>query len=92
MEPTPEQTAFMAKNWRDLIKPRGLVVDQESLTNTYGKFTVEPFERGFGTTVGNSLRRILLRGRADDRVRRHLLVNARWHPLHPLHIVIPVAP
>jgi hypothetical protein len=37
-----------------------LEVDQESLTSTYGKFVAEPFERGFGTTVGNSLRRILL--------------------------------
>jgi DNA-directed RNA polymerase subunit alpha len=35
-------------------------VDQKSLTNTFGRFTAEPFERGFGTTVGNSLRRILL--------------------------------
>jgi DNA-directed RNA polymerase subunit alpha len=48
------------KNWRDLIKPRGLTVDQESLTNTYGKFVAEPLERGFGITLGNSLRRVLL--------------------------------
>ena len=52
--------AIVTKNWRDLIKPRGLVVDQESLTNTYGKFVAEPLERGFGITLGNSLRRILL--------------------------------
>jgi DNA-directed RNA polymerase subunit alpha len=51
---------FMAKNWRDLIKPRRLDVDQDSLTNTYGKFIAEPLERGFGTTLGNSLRRVLL--------------------------------
>ncbi|MFZ5468064.1 MAG: DNA-directed RNA polymerase subunit alpha [Myxococcota bacterium] len=51
---------FVAKNWRDLIKPRRLDVDQESLTNTYGKFVAEPLERGFGTTLGNSLRRVLL--------------------------------
>ncbi len=40
--------------------PRKLECDQESLTATYGKFTAEPFERGFGTTIGNSLRRVLL--------------------------------
>jgi DNA-directed RNA polymerase subunit alpha len=52
--------AFNAKNWRDLIKPRRLEVDAESLTQTYGKFVAEPLERGFGTTLGNSLRRVLL--------------------------------
>ncbi len=50
----------MYKNWRDLIKPKKLQVEAESLTNTYGKFYAEPFERGFGTTLGNSLRRVLL--------------------------------
>ena len=49
-----------AKNWRDLIKPRKLEVDADSLTNTYGKFVAEPLERGFGTTLGNSVRRVLL--------------------------------
>jgi DNA-directed RNA polymerase subunit alpha len=52
--------ANIAKNWRDLIKPRGLSVDQDSLSDTYGKFIAEPLERGFGTTLGNSLRRVLL--------------------------------
>jgi DNA-directed RNA polymerase subunit alpha len=52
--------AIVTRNWRDLIKPRGLVVDPESLTNTYGKFVAEPLERGFGITLGNSLRRVLL--------------------------------
>jgi DNA-directed RNA polymerase subunit alpha len=51
---------FVAKNWRDLIKPRRLDVEQESLSGTYGKFIAEPLERGFGTTLGNSLRRVLL--------------------------------
>ncbi|MBX7096266.1 MAG: DNA-directed RNA polymerase subunit alpha [Myxococcaceae bacterium] len=51
---------FNAKNWRDLIKPRKLEVESETLTNTYGKFVAEPLERGFGTTLGNSLRRVLL--------------------------------
>jgi DNA-directed RNA polymerase subunit alpha len=50
----------MFKNWRELIKPKRLQVDADSLTASYGKFTAEPFERGFGTTMGNSLRRVLL--------------------------------
>jgi DNA-directed RNA polymerase subunit alpha len=50
----------MYKNWRDLIRPKQLQVEKETLSNTYGKFFAEPFERGFGTTLGNSLRRILL--------------------------------
>lgn len=50
----------MYRNWRDLIRPKRLQVEAESLTNNYGKFYAEPFERGFGTTLGNSLRRVLL--------------------------------
>lgn len=50
----------MYRNWRDLIKPKKLQFEAESLTSTYGKFYAEPFERGFGTTIGNSLRRVLL--------------------------------
>jgi len=48
------------KNWKALIKPKRLEVDEETLTDYYGKFVVEPLERGFGMTLGNSLRRILL--------------------------------
>lgn len=47
------------KNWRDLIKPRKVEIDADSNAG-YGKFIVEPLERGFGTTLGNSLRRVLL--------------------------------
>lgn len=50
----------MYKNWRDLIKPKQLQVEKDTLSTTYGKFYAEPFERGFGTTLGNSLRRVLL--------------------------------
>ena len=46
--------------WRGFQKPKRLAVDTESLTEKYGKFSAQPFERGFGTTVGNSLRRTLL--------------------------------
>jgi DNA-directed RNA polymerase subunit alpha len=48
------------KNWRSLIKPKGIEVDKESLSDTYGRFVAKPLERGFGTTIGNSLRRVLL--------------------------------
>jgi len=51
---------LVARNWRELIRPRSVPVDQESLSDTYGKFVVEPLERGFGITLGNSLRRVLL--------------------------------
>jgi len=46
--------------WRGLELPGVVAADQATLTDTYGRFTAEPFERGFGTTVGNSLRRVLL--------------------------------
>ena len=46
--------------WRGLELPSIVECDRETLTSTYGKFIAEPFERGFGVTVGNSLRRILL--------------------------------
>ena len=46
-------------NWRNLIKPRRVERD-DKCTATYGKFVIRPLERGFGTTIGNSLRRILL--------------------------------
>ncbi len=49
-----------SRNWRELIKPKRIEIDQETNTNTYGKFVCEPLERGFGITVGNALRRILL--------------------------------
>ena len=49
-----------AKNWRELIKPKTIVVEEETHTDSYGKFVCEPLERGFGLTIGNSLRRILL--------------------------------
>jgi DNA-directed RNA polymerase subunit alpha len=49
-----------ARNWRELIKPKTIIIDEDSRTNFYGKFVCEPLERGFGVTIGNSLRRILL--------------------------------
>jgi DNA-directed RNA polymerase subunit alpha len=46
--------------WRGLELPSLVTCDQKSLSSTYGKFVAEPFERGFGSTIGNGLRRILL--------------------------------
>ena len=54
-----EETPFY-KNWTELIQPERLEVDKASHTESYGKFACQPLERGFATTIGNSLRRILL--------------------------------
>ena len=51
---------FMSKNWTSLIRPVGLEIDNDSLNEGYGKFVAKPLERGYGLTIGNSLRRILL--------------------------------
>ena len=48
------------KFWREMIKPKGFEVDRDSLRDDYAKFIIRPLERGFGVTLGNSLRRILL--------------------------------
>ena len=46
--------------WRGFQKPKRLVANTDSLTDKYGQFSAQPFERGFGTTIGNALRRVLL--------------------------------
>ena len=46
--------------WKGFQKPKRLEVDREDQTDTFGRFTAQPFERGFATTVGNALRRVLL--------------------------------
>src|ERR1700694_3917173 len=46
--------------WKGFQKPKRLATDTSSLTDKYGMFWAQPFERGFGTTVGNALRRVLL--------------------------------
>ena len=50
----------MRIRWRGFELPSTVTCEKESLTSTYGKFVAEPFERGFGTTIGNSIRRALL--------------------------------
>ena len=46
--------------WKNLIKPKGFELEKDSLTATYGKFTIRPLERGYGLTLGNAIRRVLL--------------------------------
>jgi len=48
------------RNWRELIKPERIEVDRDKHTEAYGKFVCQPLERGFASTIGNSLRRVLL--------------------------------
>jgi DNA-directed RNA polymerase subunit alpha len=50
----------MQRNWRSLIRPKRIEVDEKTHTRFYGEFTCQPLERGFGITLGNALRRILL--------------------------------
>ncbi len=64
----------MRIRWRGLELPSQVVADRKTLSATYGKFTAEPFERGFGVTIGNSLRRILLsslEGSAVTQIKLH---------------------
>lgn len=51
---------MISRNWRDMIRPKGITMETESSNEFYGKFVCEPLERGFGLTIGNSLRRVLL--------------------------------
>jgi len=55
-----QETVPFYRNWRELITPDPVKIDQENRTDSYGKFVCQPLERGFATTIGNSLRRILL--------------------------------
>ncbi len=50
----------MQRNWSSLIRPRRIDVDESTHTRLYGEFTIQPLERGYGVTLGNSLRRVLL--------------------------------
>jgi len=63
--------------WRGLELPSQVTCDVASLTRTYGKFSAEPFERGFGTTIGNGLRRILLSSLEGSAVTQIKIQNAQ---------------
>ncbi len=51
---------FVAKNWSSMIRPVTLENDGDAVKANYGKFVAKPLERGYGQTLGNSLRRVLL--------------------------------
>jgi DNA-directed RNA polymerase subunit alpha len=77
----------MHKNWTELIRPKKLDIDPETHTRFYGKFTCEPLERGFGTTLGNALRRVLLsslRGAAITSVK----LKGIFHEFSPIPGII----
>jgi DNA-directed RNA polymerase subunit alpha len=63
--------------WRGLELPSQVICDTSSLTRTYGKFIAEPFERGFGTTVGNGLRRILISSLEGSAITQFKVHNAQ---------------
>ncbi len=73
----------MRIRWRGLELPSRVVRDEQVSTETYGKFSAEPFERGFGTTVGNSLRRILLSSLEGAAV-THLRIKGAEHEFSSL--------
>lgn len=68
----------MRVRWRGLELPNRIQADRETLTDSYGLFTVEPFERGFGHTIGNSLRRVLLSSLEGSAVTR-VKINGVQH-------------
>ena len=70
--------AVLQSNWRELIKPKRLEVEEKSLTPTYGKFFGEPFERGYGTTIGNALRRVLLSSLQGAAIVAVRVLQLRW--------------
>lgn len=49
-----------ARNWSELVKPDQILREEETASGTHGKFVCEPLERGYGTTIGNAMRRVLL--------------------------------
>src|SRR5271154_3303277 len=73
----------MRMRWRGLELPSRVVRDEQVSTDNYGKFSAEPFERGFGTTVGNSLRRILLSSREGAAV-THIQLKGAEHEFSSL--------
>src|SRR5512136_896089 len=50
----------MQRNWRSLIRPKRIEIDEKTHNKSYAEFTIQPLERGYGITLGNSLRRVLL--------------------------------
>ena len=68
----------MRIRWRNFELPNRVTVDEGTRSETYGRFHAEPFERGFGTTVGNGLRRILL-GSLEGTAVTHVKIGGVQH-------------
>jgi DNA-directed RNA polymerase subunit alpha len=77
----------MRIRWRGLELPSKVAADKETASEVYGKFVAEPFERGFGNTIGNSLRRVLLSSLEGSAVTRIRIKNA-LHEFTPLKGVL----
>jgi len=73
----------MRMRWRNLELPTRVTVDRDTLSDVYGKFIVEPFERGFGHTIGNGLRRVLLSSIEGTAV-RWISVKGAEHEFQPV--------
>ena len=59
-EESTDENPFFAKNWMSIAKPKKLQFESQDLKSDYAKFSLDPLEPGFGTTIGHSLRRVLL--------------------------------
>ncbi len=73
----------MGIKWKDFQMPKRLECDEATYTPTYGKFIAEPFERGFGVTLGNSLRRILLSS-IEGSAATSIKIDAIMHEFSPI--------
>lgn len=76
-----------SRNWKELVKPEKIVSEEENRSDTYAKFICEPLERGYGTTIGNAMRRVLLaslQGAAFVAVK----IAGAPHEFHTLHGIL----
>ena len=77
----------MGIRWKTFETPKRLEVDKSTLTPTYGKFEAEPFERGYGTTIGNALRRVLISS-IDGSAVTNLKIDGMLHEFSHLEGVL----
>ena len=84
-----EQTEVNTKNWKSLIKPAKLDV-QLSDDKSYAKIIAEPLEKGYGLTLGNSLRRILLSSIRGTAVTAIQHPTNSWHPIRFFLYLLPI--
>src|SRR5262249_7576939 len=74
--------------WKGFQKPKRLAAEPESLTDKYGKFSAQPFERGWGTTVGNALRRALLSSIEGAAITPAVKIEGVLHEFSPIPGVV----